>query len=159
MAGKGQKVATDILYIQRGVAGTLRGIDQGHSAVFLCRLTDLFDRIDAAQGVRNMGKRDYTHITLLTKLLELVPLNLSSIALDREKPEDRPSLPRHYLPRNQVSVVLHFGEHDQITAAQVLICPACSDQVDSFGGTPRKNDRFRLLCIQVTGNPGACLLV
>ena len=58
-------------------------------------------------------------------------------------------------PRDQVSVMLHFGDHYLITLTDIRLAPAVSDKVNSFGGAAGKNDLLSIHSTDKTGRVGS----
>ena len=50
------------------------------------------------------------------------------------------ALGREHVPRNDVGVVLHLGEHDDIARPQVGAAPRIRDEVDGLGGVAGEDE-------------------
>ena len=57
-----------------------------------------------------------------------------------------------HLPRHDVGVVFHVGEHNCVSCTQIGFPPREGDKVEALGSVLGKDDRFRNWCVNEAGN-------
>ena len=77
---------------------------------------------------------------------QLVEVGEVELAIGREwhPPQLDAELGGEHVPRHDVGVVLHVGEHDDVAGAQVGTTPRGGDEVERFGGVLREDHLVRL---------------
>ena len=70
-----------------------------------------------------------------------------AFVVDRHDAERRPGLLANELPRDDVGVVLHPGEHDLVARPEVGAAPALGDEVDALGAAAREDHLARLAAL------------
>ena len=106
----------------------MRRVDEDERSFGMRSFDDGLDRIDRPRAVGNVGNRDNGGI-LCEELVKSVEIELSPV-IDGYIGD----VCTVKLPRNDIGVVLHFGE-DHFFPAKVR-----SDEVDPIGGSPREDD-------------------
>src|SRR2546430_2427041 len=58
---------------------------------------------------------------------------------------------REQLPGDEVAVVLHFGEDNQVSGRDIGITPAIGHKIDAFSGVACEDDLFALASVDEAG--------
>ena len=66
--------------------------------------------------------------------------------VDGYNADNRPHLFREQLPRNDVPVMLQFGEDDLVSLTDIFAPIALRHEVDCLRGATQKDDLFRVRC-------------
>ena len=157
MAGERVEVGPDRLDVNRHVGNGLRPVDEHERPGVVGHPRQLLDRVDRAERVADVGERDELRLEL-EQHLEHVEAQHAVIG-DRDELEVAVLLLDEELPRNEVRVVLHLGEHDHVAAADRLATPRVRHEVDRLGGVAREDDLVRVRRADEPRDLGARLLV
>ena len=128
---EGKEVAAERLHVDVPVRRGLRGVDDHDRALLVRPGSELLDRVDRAERVRDEVVRDDLHIAARRDLFERIELQLA-VVVDRDVRELRARLLRDELPGHEVRVVLELGDHDDVALAEILEPPGVGDQVQSL---------------------------
>ena len=142
VAAKRIKVTTQFAHVDRQVRRRLRTIHQQKRVRSMNRFRYLFDRIDRANAVRDMGHRNQLR-PLAQKIFELVDEQLS-IRVDLDIAQPSAGLSGEYLPGDDVRMVFEYREKNLVSATDVRSAPAISHQVDRFRRASHEDDLVRL---------------
>src|SRR5712691_1145438 len=82
-------------------------------------------------------------------------IELAPVAIDRQEDQLRPDALGQQLPRHDITMVLHLGEQNLVTAPDVPGAPGLGDEVDAFGRAAREYDFVRAARVEVFGGAGA----
>jgi hypothetical protein len=152
VAGPGVEVSVDRPQIDRDLGDCLTPVDEHLRAGVMGALNDVGDRIDRADDVRDVRDREQLRRTLEQRV-ERVKVELAVVE-HRHVREFGTPVRSEQLPRNDVRVVLHLGEHDQVTGADVLSTPRVRNEVDRRRGV-RGEDRLLRRRAEPFGDPAA----
>ena len=141
VAGEHVEVGANRRDVRRHVVHGLRSVHERQRAGAMRQTNQLLDGIDRAQGVREV--RHGRHARLRREQpLELVHEQLASIVHRRDA--EHGALPlAEQLPGHDVRVVLHRGDEDFVSRADVRVPPRARDEVDALGRVPRVDDLAR----------------
>ncbi len=84
-----------------------------------------------AEHVGHGGERE--HLGAVEELVEVGEVELA-VGGERHPADLDAALVAQHLPRHDVGVVLHVGEHDDVALAEVGAAPRAGDEVDRLGG-------------------------
>lgn len=118
VTGEHEEIRVHGLDIDGQMGRGLGAVDQNRHAAGMGQGYDLLDRIDRAEGVRDMSDGDEFG-SRPEQFLKGLEDQLSPV-IDGHHPDDSPSLFRQQLPGNDVGVVLQFGEHDLVARPDVF---------------------------------------
>ena len=95
-------------------------------------------RVDGAEHVGHRGDRHapWPPPSVRSRSAEVEP----ALAVDRQVAQLEAERLGQHQPRDEVGVVLHLGEHDDVAAGQVGAAPAVGDQVERLGRVLREDD-------------------
>ena len=131
VAAERVEVGPEVLDVDRHVRHGLGAVDEDERAGRVGHLDHLADRVDRAQRVRDVGERDELRAETEEDLEDVEPEQ--AVVGDRDELEVAVLLLDEELPRDEVRVVLHLGEHDRVAARDVLPAPRVGDEVDRLG--------------------------
>ena len=140
VAGEAEEVAPERLHVGRDVGHVLRGVDEAQSAGRVRGVGQLADGRDRAEHVGQRGERE--QLGAVELLVEIAEVELVVVG-ESEPPQLDAALFLEHQPRDDVGVVLHLGEHDDVTFVQVGSSPRIGNQVDRFGDVLREHDVAR----------------
>ena len=150
MTGEGEEIAIEILDVDRHVRNALRPIEDRDRAGGVGLGNHLLRRIDRAKAVADMGEGD--KFRPLGEQFGVVLLVDPAIWSDPDMPEPGPLFLGDQLPRHDVRVVLHCGEHDQVARFEIRPAPTVGDEVDRLGRVPYENAFSRGLRVDERGD-------
>ena len=131
MAGEGQEVDVERLHVERQVRHALRRVDQDSGAGGMRLARDRGDVVDGAEGVADVGDGHQLRLALQQigegRHIEAVVVGQGNVG------DLRAPLRGQELPGDQVGVVLHDAEDDQVALADVAAAPGLGDEVDRLG--------------------------
>ncbi len=104
------------------------------------RVAQLADRVDRAEHVRHRGEAE--RLRPVEQLIEIGEVE-QPLGGQRHPAQDDAALGREDVPGDDVRVVLHVGEHDDVAFAQVRAAPGVRDEVEALGRVLRE-DHFTL---------------
>ncbi len=93
------------------------------------------------------------------QFVELRQIEHAAVTEDGDVDELRAGAPGELLPRDEVGVVLQFGEQDFVAGLDVPVAPGGGDEVDGFGRAAREDDLGRLCRVDEPGGAFAGALV
>jgi hypothetical protein len=131
MPGPGVEVDVERRQLHRQLRDRLRPVDDHDRPGRVGAARDLGDRIDRSQHVRDVDDADQLR-PALEQLVERVEIELAVVE-HRDVGELGLAVLAQQLPRDDVRVVLHLGQHDQVAAIDVLATPAVRDEVQRRG--------------------------
>ena len=109
-------------WTSRGVAGALGGIDQGGDAEFAGAGAQFGDGVDDAEGIRDVGQGEELDLSG-EEFVEAAKVEQPNVPGDRQEGEPSAGALGQQLPGDDVAVVLHLGEQEDVAGAQVLGAP------------------------------------
>ena len=135
----------------------LGAVDQ-HQRAGLVGLRDhLGDGVDRAEGVGDVGERHELGLEPEEDLEHV--LAEDPVVGDRDELEVAVLLLGQDLPRDEVRVVLHLGEHDRVPAVDVPATPRVRDEVDRLGGVADEDHLVAFRGVDEAGDGGASRFV
>jgi hypothetical protein len=150
------EVRVDRAQIDGHLRHRLRAIDQHHRPRIVCPLDDRGHRVDRPDDIRHVDEGDELR-PARQQLIERVEIELSVVE-HRHVGEFSLAVLTEDLPRDDVRVVLHLGQHDEVAAPDVLAAPCVGDQVDRRRRVRRK-DRLLRRRAKPVGDPAPGVLV
>ncbi len=154
--GERVEVGADRLDIDGDVRHGLCAVDQDQRAGLVGLRGHLGDRVDGAEGVRDVGERHELRLQPEQDVEHV--LAEDPVVGDRDELEVAVHLLREELPRDEVRVVLHLGEHDRVAARDVAAAPRVGDEVDRLGGVAGEDDLVAVGGVDEPGHGGASRL-
>jgi hypothetical protein len=130
--GPDVEVGTERAHVHGNVRDRLRAVHEDHRARGVGAFHDLGHRVDGAEDVRDMAYGDELRAAG-EQLLEGSQLE-QAVGADRHEAELRPGALGQHLPGDEVGVVLHLGEHDEVAGGDVGRAPRVGDEVDRLRG-------------------------
>ncbi len=138
VSGNGEEIAADLLDVERAVSGALGGVDEGDDVFFAGFAAEFGGGIDGAEGVGNVGEgEDFGGGELLVEAGEIEE---AFVAGDGDEIQFRAGALGEELPRDDVAVVLHFGEEDGVAGLEEGVAPGAGEEVYGFGGAAGEDD-------------------
>ena len=132
------EVDAELLHVDRHVRQALAGVEQHERVDSMRRRDDLAHGGDAAERVGDVRERDQLRARRDQRLQRIEVEALARV--ERRELDTEASLLGQHLPRHQVGVVLHHGQDDLITLAQIRSPPRLRDQVDRLRRAPREDN-------------------
>ena len=157
VAAERVEVGAELLDVDRHVRHGLGAVDQDQRAGRVGHLDHLPDGVDRAERVRDVGERHELRLEPQEDLEDVQPEE--AVVGDRDELEVAVLLLDEELPRDEVRVVLHLGEHDHVAARDVLPAPRVRDEVDRLGRIPGEDDLVRVRRVDEPGDLRPGLLV
>ena len=157
MAAERVEVAAEFLDVDRHVRNGLRPVDEDEGAGRVRHLDHLADRIDRAERVADVGERDKLRLEAQEHLEDVE--SEDAVIGDRDELEVAVALLDEELPRDEVRVMLHLGQHDRIAALDVPPAPRVRDEVDRLGRVAGEDDLVAVRGVDEPGDARACRLV
>ena len=151
------EVGTKRLDVDRHVRHGLRAIHEDERAGGMGHVDDLADGIDGPERVRHVGERDELRLEAKEHLEDIETKD--PVVGDRDELEVAVALLDEELPRDEVGVVLHLGQHDRVAAVDVAPAPRVGDEVDRLGRVAGEDDLMAVGGVDEAGRPGAGPLV
>ena len=146
VSGERHEIGADRPDVDRKVGHALRRIDQHPRSRLVRHPGEVGDRIDGAEHVRDVRHSGELRAAVGEEARIGVAIELAVIVHRNEAQLDA-ALGRQQLPRHQVRVMLHLGEHHGVAGHQVRARPGVRDQVDRLGRVAGEHD--------LGGRPGA----
>jgi hypothetical protein len=112
------------------VGDELASVDHGERAGIVSGGAQPGDRWERAEHVAHRGERE--HFGTVEEPVEVGEVELP-VGGERHPTDLDAELVAQHLPRDDVGVVLHVGEHDDIAFAEVGAAPRAGDQVQRLG--------------------------
>src|SRR5882762_661335 len=122
----------------------------------MCLCDHLLSRIYRSQDIRHVGKGNQFWL-LLQKLFIDVQAQ-QAIITHGDKLQVSTSALGQQLPGDEIAMVLHLGQNNQITSMNILCPPAIGHKIDALGGVACENDLLALACIDETSYLHTCLI-
>ena len=101
-------------------------------------LDHLRDGVDRAKGVRDVSERDEPGLEAQQDLEDVE--SEQAVVRDGDELEVGVLLLDEELPRDEVGVMLHLGQDDDVAARDVLAAPRIGDEVDRLRGIAGEDD-------------------
>ncbi len=160
VAGKGQEVGINGADVDRQVGHALGAVDQEQGAGGVNPAGDVGDGVDGAQDVGHAGDAHELD-PLAVGGQQAIQIVEEQPALGVEADELEPSAGGlgQELPGDEVGVVLHLGQDDDVVLADVGPAPGVGDQVDGLGGVADKDDFARAAGVDEAADLAAGVLV
>ena len=136
--GEDVEIGIDRLDIHRHVGHGLGAVNEHQRPGLVSHPGHLGDRIDRPERVRNVRERDELRLELEEDLEDIEAEQ--AIVGDRDELEIRVLLLDQELPRDEVSVMLHLGQDDDIATGDVLAAPRIRHEVDRLGRVAGEHD-------------------
>ena len=111
----------------------LGAVHQDHGAGRVRAARDLRDRVDRPDDVRDVRDRDELRALLEQRVVRVEVQHAVVAHRDVGEPA------AEQLPRDDVRVVLHLGEHHEVVRADVRAAPRVRDEVDRLGRVLREH--------------------
>ena len=141
VTGERQHVAAQVGHRGRQLRDALRPVDHHHGADSVSHRRDLRDRVHRAQHVAHPGDRDDLG-ALVDQPVSRSRLEVETTLVgDVEPAQGRARTLARELPRHDVRVVLHDGDHDLVTGTE-LRRQRVRGEVERLGGVLREDDLF-----------------
>ena len=141
-----------------GRAGTAWAPSMSTSAPASCAASTISRTgLIVPERVRDVGERDELRLEAEQDLEDV--LAQDAVVGDRDELEVAVLLLGEDLPRDEVRVVLHLGEHDRVAAADVVAAPRVRDEVDRLGRVAGEDDLVAVGGVDEPGHRGARRLV
>ena len=136
---EGDEVGAPRLHVGDVVGHVLTGVDDRHGAGGVGRGAQLGDGRERAEHVAH--RREGEHLGPVEQPLQR-PVGEVELPVggDRQPAQLDPLACRHDVPRDDVGVVLHLGEHDHVAGLQVGAAPGLGDEVERLGGVLGEDD-------------------
>jgi hypothetical protein len=128
VAGPGVEIGVDRPQINRNLRDRLTPVDEDDGTCRVRPLDDVCDGIDRADDVRDVDEGEQLGPPSQQRV-ERVEVELTVVE-HRDVRELRAAVGRQQLPRDDVGVVLHLGEHDQVAGVDVCAAPRVRHEVD-----------------------------
>ena len=137
MAGEGQKISAEGGDVDRQVGDGLRRVDQHQRPGGVGRLGQRGDVVDRAQHVRH-GR----HAQELCSLEDAGQVGQVEVPVGREGDPAQLDAPLggQHVPGDDVGVVLHVGEDDDVAGGERGAAPGVGHQVGGLGCAPGEDD-------------------
>ncbi len=139
VAGKNQKIAADLLHVQRQMPGALGGVHQRGHAQLARAFAQFRHGIHRSQRIGDVREREQFHVPG-EQSIQLAQIQQALVAGDRQINQLRARAFREQLPRHEVAVVLHFREQNLVAGLDVLAAPRLRHEIDALGRAAREND-------------------
>jgi hypothetical protein len=127
----GVEVGIDRAQVDRQLRHRLGAVDQHHRTGLVSALGDRRHGVDRPEHVRYVDERHQLRPARQQRV-EGVEIQLA-VAAHWHVGELRFAVLTQDLPRHDVRVMLHLGQHDEVAAADVLPTPCVRDEVDRGG--------------------------
>ena len=132
MAGEAVEVTTYLLYVDGHVGNGLSTIDKHGDAVLMGNVDNLFDGVDSAEGVGDMGAGDKTGAGGEKGLVGVEVED--TLVGEGDNFETCADLLAGKLPRDDVGVVFHAGDDDFVAGFEKLATERGGNKIDALGG-------------------------
>ena len=139
VSGPGVEIGIDRRQVHRHLGDRLGSVDQDHRAGVVRPLRDRGYRVDRAEHVRDVNDRDQLRLPLEQRL-ERIQIQCPVVE-QRHVGQLGFAILAQQLPRDDVGVMFHLGQHHQIAPVDVLPPPGVGDHVDR-GGRVGGEDRL-----------------
>ena len=113
-------------------------INNDNCADFVGTSCHLLDRIHSTQRIGDIGDRNDSGI--LAQKFQILVLNYLTAVIHWDHPHSAASLLSNDLPRHNIRMVFHFADQNLVTGFQTLTAVRTCNQIQSFGGSPDKDD-------------------
>ncbi len=137
-----REVDAELGHVEREMGRRLAGVEHGQRTDRARGVGELADRVDRAEHVGDVGEREDLG-ALGEQVVEVRQVEPALVG-DADPAQGRAGAARQLLPRHEVGVVLHLGDEDLVTLAQVeprvlrLSCngvrEGVGDEVERLGG-------------------------
>ena len=154
--GPGVEVDVELAEIHRHLRHRLGAVDEHQRARRVRAARDLRDRVDRPEHVRDVDHADQLRLALEQRV-ERVEVELAVVQHRHVRELGLPVLAED-LPRDDVRVVLHLGQHDEVAALTFCRPQRVRDEVDR-GGRVGGEDRLLGRRAEPLGDPLARALV
>ena len=151
--GEDVEVGADRLDVDRHVGHGLGAVHEDECAGLVGHPGHFRDRIDGPERVADVGERDELRLELQEDLEDIEAED--AVVGDRDELEVGVLLLDQELPRDEVRVVLHLGQDDDVAAIDVLATPRIRDEVDRLGRVAGEHDLVRVRGVDEPGDAGA----
>ena len=138
MAAERVEVGAERLDVDRDVRRGLGPVDQHERARLVGELDHVADLVDRAERVRDVRERDQLGLEAQEDLEDVEAED--AVVGDRDELEIAVALLDEELPRDEVGVVLHLGQDDDVAAIDVAPAPRVGDEVDRLGRVAGEDD-------------------
>jgi hypothetical protein len=138
----GEEVATELQDIDAPVRRGLRRVHDHDRPLLVRPGSELLDRVDRPERVRDEVVGDDLDAALPRDRVERVELQLAT-TVDGDRAELRAGTLRDLLPGDEVRVVLELGRNDDVAGAEIVEAPGVGDEVQRLGRAAREDDLAR----------------
>ena len=135
--GEHHEIGAQGTHIGGQVRHVLAGVDADQRAGVMSGGSEPGDRVERAQHVAHGGDRQQLRPVQQTIQIGEVQAAVSG---DRDPANLEAPLGGQDVPRHDVGVVLHLGEHDCVRGAQIGAAPRSGNQVHRLGGVLGEHD-------------------
>ena len=118
---------------------------------------NLGERCNGAEHVGDVSEGDHLRLQLHQRI-ESVPEDLAGYVVNRNEFEVGIHLTGNLLPRDEVCMMLRFGDKHHITTAQVRFAPRTCNKVERFCGAA-KHHQFARWNVYIRSDARTCRLV
>ena len=153
VAGEGEEVRAQLLYVDRQVRRALRAVHHQHRTHAVRQLRDRADGVFASEHVRDLLQRD-DPCPCRDERFDLVEVQ-TAVRLTFHEFELRAGLTADHLPGKDVAVVLHRGDQDLIARLDMAEPVAVGHKVQPLGRVAGEDDLLALRRAEKAGDGGA----
>ena len=139
--GEAHEVGVPGRHVDRQVRHRLGRVDEDQRPRGVSGVDERPDVVDRAEHVRHRGDREQAGA--VEEAVEVGEVEAVVVG-QRDPAQLDAALGREDVPRDDVRVVLHVGDDDRVTGAQVRPRPAVGDEVDRLGDVLGEHDLARL---------------
>ena len=141
--GEDIEISVDGFDIDAPMHHRLRAIEQNLRAALMGKGGKPLGRGIAAEDVGHMGDGEQPHLAIGELPLQAGEIDLARIGDLRDPQLDAGRIPQH-LPRHQIGVMFHLGNHDRLAGLQERFRVAMGDEVDGLGRVADEDDLLAL---------------
>ena len=156
VAGERNEIGPPALDVGDVVWDELAGVDDRQSASGLGSLAQHCNRCDRAEHVAHRGERE--DLRPVEQIVEIGQVELTVSGEWNPANLDLAFLNQHH-PRNDVGVMLHLGEYDNVTFAKIGSTPCLGNEVHRLRGVLGEHDFVDRRCVDQSGDGDAALFV
>ena len=146
MSGERKEVGAEFLHVRCAVGHGLAAVDHADCTGLASSVSECANRVHCSEHIRHCGDRE--NLGAIEKRVELGEIK-APFGVERDPTKLNSDLGNEHVPRNDVGVVLHVTEHDDIAGRKICSSPALRNHIESFGcilgeddfgGRPRANE-------------------
>ena len=146
MSGERKEVGAEFLHVRCTVGHGLAAVDHADGAGFA---SSVGKGANGVHGAQNVGHRcNGKHLGAVEQRVEICEIE-AALVVEWDPTKFDANFRDKHVPRNDVGVVLHVTEHDDIAGRKICSSPALRNHIESFGcilgeddfgGRPRANE-------------------